>query len=143
MTKNQWKAFCEYREKMKNCCENWLKFSNQLEYLQKKAAEIDTPPYPLETAVVYNRAYDEICEEDEINLIVIGDNPGKDEQLKKNNKYLVGQSGKIAAGFFAKNPELKTDFRKNVIIMNKTPVHTAKTKHLKFLIKMVAMKSKI
>ena len=50
-----------------------------------------------------------------------------------NKKYLVGQSGKIAEGFFKKNPILKTDFRKNVIILNKTPIHTAKTKELLFL----------
>ena len=47
----------------------------------------------------------------------------------------MGQSGKIAEGFFRKNPELQTDFRKNVIILNKTPVHTAKTKHLNELSK--------
>lgn len=135
MTKKQWEAFCEYRNQLKNYCDEWMKFSKDLEPLQKKAAEGNTPEYPIETAVVYNTAYDDFTEDDEINLIVIGDNPGKDEQLKKNNKYLVGQSGKIAAGFFARNPELKTDFRKNVIIMNKTPVHTAKTTHLKYLMK--------
>jgi len=66
-------------------------------------------------------------------MIVIGDNPGKDEQLSINNRYLVGQSGKIADGFFRRNPELQTDFRKNVVILNKTPVHTAKTHHLRSL----------
>lgn len=135
MTKNQWDAFCDYKAKLKNYCNQWMKFSNELKPLQKSAAEKDTPEYPLETAVVYNKAYDDFTENDEINLIVIGDNPGKDEQLKKNNRYLVGQSGKIAAGFFSRNQELKTDFRKNVIIMNKTPVHTAKTNHLKYLSK--------
>ncbi|MDE6718512.1 MAG: hypothetical protein K2J68_01460, partial [Treponemataceae bacterium] len=95
----------------------------------------DTPPYPVQTPVVYNRALDEITRDDEIRLIVIGDNPGKDEQLEKNNRYLVGQSGKIAEGFFRKNPALGIQFRKNAIILNKTPIHTAKTSHLKFLAK--------
>jgi hypothetical protein len=46
----------------------------------------------------------------------------------------VGQSGKIADGFFKKNPALGVDFRKKVLILNKTPVHTAKTNHLRHLL---------
>ena len=134
MTKNQFEAFCEFRLEFKSYCKNLNEaFSEKLAPLVKSAANADTPEYPLETAVVYNKALDEITADSQINLIIIGDNPGKDEQLAKNNKYLVGQSGKIAAGFFSRNPELRTDFRKNAIILNKTPVHTAKTKHLKFL----------
>ena len=135
MTKEQWNAFCEYRENLREKCNAWLSLSADLKPLQAEAAQKDTPSYSLETAVVYNTAYDEIKAEDEIKLIVIGDNPGKDEQLKKNCRYLVGQSGKIADGFFRRNPELGVDFRKNVIIANKTPVHTAKTSHLKYLMK--------
>ncbi len=135
MTDGQWNAFCEYKENLRKKCGQWLNLADRLSPLQKAAAEKDTPEYPLETSVVYNTAYDEIQKEDEIKLIVIGDNPGKDEQLKKNRRYLVGQSGKIADGFFRRNPELGVDFRKNVIIMNKTPVHTAKTSHLKYLLK--------
>lgn len=135
VTKNQWDAFCDYKKNLKKYCEQWKKYAEQLIPLQKKAAEKDTPDYPLETPIVYNTAYDDLTENDKINVIVIGDNPGKDEQLKKNQKYLVGQSGKLAASFFAKNPQLQTDFRKNAIIMNKTPIHTAKTAHLKYLAK--------
>lgn len=135
MTEKQWTAFVEYREWLKGKCQEWMAFAGELYPLQKAASQNDTPEYPLETAVVYNRAYDEVQPQDEIKLIVIGDNPGKDEQLAKNNRYLVGQSGKVAEGFFRKNKELNVDFRKNVIIMNKTPVHTAKTKHLKYLCK--------
>ena len=136
MTESQWNAFCSFRTNYKNYC-NALntKYREVLFPLQKEASKKDTPEYPLETAVVYNTALDEITRESQINMIVIGDNPGKDEQLAKNRKYLVGQSGKIAAGFFRKNPELKTDFRTNAIILNKTPVHTAKTSHLKYLCK--------
>ena len=133
MTERQWNCFTEYREALKNLCEEWNEMSGELFPLQKEACKKDTPDYNLETAVVYNTAYDDIAKSDEIHYIVIGDNPGKDEQKVINRKYLVGQSGKIAQGFFRKNPELDTDFRKNVIISNKTPLHTAKTKHLKFL----------
>jgi hypothetical protein len=47
----------------------------------------------------------------------------------------VGPSGKIAEKFFRDNPSLNIDFRKNVIILNKTPVHTPRTVELKELCK--------
>lgn len=133
MNEKQWNAFCEYKIQLKKLCDECNVHAKELFVLQKQASAEDTPEYPLENAAVYNTAYDSITKDDEIKLIVIGDNPGKDEQREKNRKYLVGQSGKIADGFFKKNPELGVDFRKNVIISNKTPLHTAKTKHLKYL----------
>lgn len=133
MTEAQWNIFKKFRESFKTECQKWQKFSELLIPLQKEAAQKDTPDYSFENAVVYNTALDEITRDSEIKKIVIGDNPGKSEQLNANQKYLVGQAGKIAQGFFEKNPELKTDFRKNVIILNKTPVHSAKTNHLNFI----------
>lgn len=109
----------------------WASAAEDLRRLQQTIAESDgVPAYPAETPIVYNRALDEITAEDDIKLIIVGDNPGKDEQLAKNCRYLVGQSGKTAENFFRRNPELGIDFRKNVIILNKTPLHTAKTKEL-------------
>ena len=131
MNNAQWQAFSAFREFCKARCAEWAALAPELPALQKAAAERDTPPYPLETAIVYNRAWDAIEPHDDIRLIVIGDNPGKEEQLACNNRYLVGQSGRIAEGFFARNPELGIAFRKNAIIINKTPVHTAKTAHLR------------
>lgn len=93
----------------------------------------ESSAYPLETSIVYNRALDEVCASDSIRLILVGDNPGKDEQRAHNRRYLVGQAGKLAEGFFRKNTELNTDFRKDVIILNKTPIHTAKTRQLALL----------
>ena len=135
MTQSQWEKFCTFREEFKTLCEKWnSEFSKLLTPLQIQASKNDNvPEYPLQTCIVYNSSLDSITQDSEIKLIVIGDNPGKDEQLEKNRSYLVGQSGKIAEGFFRKNSELGIDFRKNVIILNKTPVHTAKTKELKFL----------
>ena len=136
MTPQQFQFFSSFRDDFRSYCADLNgRFGRSLAPLQKEAALEDTPEYPLETPVVYNTALDDITAESDIRLIVIGDNPGKDEQRAVNQKYLVGQSGKIAAGFFAKNPEFQTDFRKNAIILNKTPVHTAKTKHLKYLLK--------
>ena len=134
MTDLQWNAFIQFRMSYKKLCDNWNNlYSESLKPLQKAASEKDTPVYSLENAVVYNTAFDAVQKEDDIKLILVGDNPGKKEQLTINRKYLVGQSGKLAEGFFLRNPELGIDFRKNVLIMNKTPVHTAKTKHLSYL----------
>lgn len=134
MTPSQFKIFSDFRAEFRSYCASLnSRFGKALAPLQVEAASKDTPSYPLENPVVYNTALDDIMENDDIRLIVIGDNPGKDEQLSRNQKYLVGQSGKIAAGFFMKNPCFGVDFRKNAIILNKTPVHTAKTKHLKRL----------
>ena len=133
MLRSQFKAFVEFRDEFRARVAEWSQFASMLEALQRSAAQKDTPDYPIETTVVYNRALDDISERDEIKLIVIGDNPGKDEQLAINNRYLVGQSGKIADGFFRRNSELQIDFRKNAIILNKTPLHTAKTHHLRSL----------
>ena len=133
MTQNQWQAFVEYKETFRRMCNTLLAYSAELVPLQKSAAKKDTPEYSIETPVVYNTAYDAVTERDEIKLLVVADNPGKEEQLAKNKSYLVGQSGRIAEGFFRRNDELKCDFRKNVIILNKSPIHTAKTSHLRFL----------
>lgn len=136
MTQEQFFSLEEFRRNFKAKIQEWNKKVPNLMDLQKSAAkEAKTPEYSFETPIVYNRALDEISENDEIKLIVVGDNPGKDEQLLKNNKYLVGQAGKLGEGFFRKHPELGIDFRKNVIILNKTPVHSAKTSQLKYIIK--------
>jgi hypothetical protein len=139
MTTSQWEAFSAFRDKFRSQCEIWSTLAGNpsagwLAVLQKEAADADgNPEYPLETPVVYNHTLDEITEKDDIKLIIVGDNPGKDEQLAENRRYLVGQAGKLGDGFFRKNPELGIDFRKNVIILNKTPIHTGKTKQLAYI----------
>lgn len=144
MTRAQWKAFTAFRDIFRDQCAAWAREAERLvgpggatlRDLQREAARDDgTPEYPLENPVVYNASLDAIAETDDISLIVVGDNPGKDEQLDKNRRYLVGQAGKLGEGFFRANPELRTDFRKNVVILNKTPIHTAKTKELAYIAK--------
>jgi hypothetical protein len=80
---------------------------------------------------VYNTALDDIGPEDEIRYIFVADNPGKNEQKASNQRYLVGQAGKLAEGWF--RSELNMDFRKAGIIINKTPIHTPKTAELHLL----------
>ena len=121
MTREQFRAIKNFRMSFKKKVAEWGAYNKELIPLQKESSKNDTPSYPLETPIVYNTSLDSITEEDDIKLIVIGDNPGKDEQRAKNQKYLVGQSGKLAENFFKKNNTLGIDFRKNTIILNKTP----------------------
>jgi len=132
----QWKIFCQFRTDFKKKVNEWSLALPELGELQKKAViKAKSPLYSFETPLVYNSDLDKITCQDEIKLIVIGDNPGKEEQLAKNQRYLCGQAGKLAEGFFRRNEELSVDFRKNVIILNKTPVHSAKTAQLAFIMK--------
>jgi hypothetical protein len=94
------------------------------------------PAYTVETPLVYNGALDDLDSTDQIRLILVADNPGRKEQAAENRRYLVGPSGKIAEGFFRNTPELGIDFRKNVVILNKTPVHTPRTADLAELCRM-------
>lgn len=132
MTNFQWECFNKFRNTFKDMVTQWNNQAKSLIIVQEKAMEFfKNVDYELQTPIVYNTALDEITQNDEIKLIVIGDNPGKDEQLIKNQKYLVGQAGKLGNNFFKNHDELGIDFRKNVIILNKTPIHSAKTNQLK------------
>lgn len=135
MTGNQWEALRGFREDFRLQCDEWTRlYGSSLAPLQREALDVsDTPPYPIETSIVYNRTLDDLTRESDIRIIVVGDNPGKDEQLAKNRRYLVGQAGKLAEGFFRKNPVLGIDFRQNALILNKTTIHTAKTKDLRWV----------
>lgn len=104
-----------------------------LEAQERLRAKQGYDDYRVETSIVYNRALDDISPDDEIKVILVADNPGKKEQLAVNNRYLVGQSGKLAEGWFRR--ELGIDFRREVLILNKTPVHTPKTAELDILAK--------
>ncbi|MDR2901442.1 MAG: hypothetical protein LBV20_08020 [Treponema sp.] len=137
MNKKVWNDFCRVKEEYRTYTHSLILQVPELKSAQEKLiAERDGGSYPLETPIVFNNALDEITQHDEIKLILVADNPGKREQEAINQRYLVGASGKIADGFFKKNPELGIDFRKNVIILNKTPIHTARTIELKKLIEL-------
>ena len=109
---------------------------DKLPHLQKilqKMIDSRSASYFVETPVVYNSALDDVTSDSIIRLILVADNPGRREQAAENRRYLVGPSGKIAGKFFRDNPSLKIDFHKNVIILNKTPIHTPRTVELREL----------
>ena len=141
MNDKQWEIFSNFRQSFKAQIDEWQSelentdaFSLLMELQKKSQAAGHTPEFPVETPIVYNTALDKFTQEDQIKLIVVGDNPGKNEQLECNRAYLVGQAGKLGDKFFNDSPELGINFRKNVIILNKTPVHSPKTKDLAFII---------
>jgi hypothetical protein len=128
-----WDQFTKARAHYRRETEKLLRALPDLQALQQQLINSRTPSYPVETPIVYNRALDDVNADSEIRLILVADNPGRREQMAENRRYLVGPSGKIAEKFFRDNPVLNMDFRANVIILNKTPIHTPRTAELKEL----------
>jgi hypothetical protein len=134
MKQTAWKAFAAAREAYKTSVEKLRRTLPDLRRIQQALIDGRSgPAYAVETPIVYNEALDDVGPEDEIKLILVADNPGRREQAAENRRYLVGPSGKIAEQFFRNNPGLGIDFRKNAIILNKTPIHTPRTAELKEL----------
>ncbi|MDR1104884.1 MAG: uracil-DNA glycosylase family protein [Treponema sp.] len=132
MNKDAWAAFEKARRRFRGAAEETDAALPALIELQKRLVDgRGGPAYTVQTPVVYNEALDEVGPQSLIKLILVGDNPGRREQAAR--RYLVGPSGKIAENFFRSHPELGIDFRENVIILNKTPVHTPRTAELKEL----------
>ncbi|MGL4956987.1 MAG: uracil-DNA glycosylase family protein [Bacteroidales bacterium] len=107
MTKNEWDAFQNFRAAFKRKIAVW------------KAM------YPGEI-FVYNSDLDTIIEETDIRYIFVGDNPGVQE--KEQGRYLAGHSGQICDKFMKERLEIDMA---NVLVLNKTPIHTPSTMDLK------------
>jgi len=133
MTPTAWESFVKTREAYRSKVEQLEKSLPELQAILQKLVDSRTPSYRVDTPIVYNCALDDVTQDSEIRLILVGDNPGRREQAAENRRYLVGPSGKIAEKFFRDNPSLNIDFRKNVIILNKTPIHTPRTVELREL----------
>ena len=136
MDRGAWNRFKAARERFRLAVADLEQKLPKLKGLQQKLVDSragENSSYTIETSVVYNSALDDVTNSGEIKLILVGDNPGRREQAAENRRYLVGPSGKIAENFFRANPAMGIDFRKNVIILNKTPVHTPRTIELREL----------
>ena len=141
MDSDAWKQFTgirtRYRREIAKLTDLLPELRNlQQQLVDSRGTKESHPAYLVETPVVYNSALDDIHADSDIRLILVADNPGRREQAAENRRYLVGPSGKIAEKFFRDNPILNIDFRKNVIILNKTPIHTPRTVELKELCKL-------
>jgi hypothetical protein len=150
LNRNAWNDFTRARESFRQTTEELALSLPELKKIQQKFADSrgegkNSAPqngasargaYIVETPVVFNSALDSITIDDEIKLILVADNPGRREQAAENRRYLAGPSGKIADKFFRDNSALGIDFRKNVIILNKTPIHSPRTVELRELCRM-------
>jgi len=136
MNNAAWDRFVKARESFRVELERLRQGVSGLQAAQQELVDKRGQSYRVETPIVYNGALDNVSKDSEIRLILVGDNPGRREQAAENRRYLVGPSGKIAEKFFRDNPSLNIDFRKNVIILNKTPIHTPRTVELRELRKL-------
>jgi len=91
----------EFKEK----CEEWSKLTDE--------------------NIVYNKDLDQL-EAKNVKLILVADNPGQIEAEHK--RYLIGPAGISARVYFEK--AFVTDFKKEVLVLNKTPLHTNTTEKL-------------
>ena len=133
MRAEAYEALDAIRREFRGLVEKWSAENPYLAGLQERLRlELGYEDYAVETPIVYNRALDEVGPRDRIRFVLVADNPGKNEQLARNNRYLVGQSGRLAESWFRR--ELGLDFRREVLILNKTPVHTPKTAELRRLL---------
>ncbi|GHU89232.1 hypothetical protein FACS189476_07810 [Spirochaetia bacterium] len=131
MKKSTLAAFVMAREHYREMVDGLCRELPKLGRLQQKLVNNrEGPTYTVETPIVYNGALDDVQPAVDIKLILVADNPGRREQAAENRRYLVGPSGKIAEKFFRETPALGIDFRRNVIILNKTPIHTPRTADL-------------
>jgi len=131
MNQAAFKRFKALRDEFRDRVAEWTAALPGLAEAQRALARETGDDYAVETPIVYNRALDEVSQDSRIAWVVVADNPGKREQEAAMNRYLVGRSGLVAERFFAR--ELEVDFRREAVIINKTPVHTPKTLQLKKL----------
>jgi len=143
LDRNTWAGFLKTRQRFNKFTDELAQSLPNLKSIQQKFADNRSEAtYTVETPVVYNTALDDIKIDDEIKLILVADNPGRREQAAENRRYLVGPSGKIAQKFFRDNPSLGIEFYKNVIILNKTPIHSPRTIELRELCRLEAGKNR-
>jgi len=142
LNRGEWNRFVKARDRFRFEVDELARSLPNLKKFQQKLADNrgaeNNSSYKIETPVVYNTALDDISINDEIKMILVADNPGRREQAAENRRYLVGPSGKIAHKFFRDNPALGIDFLKNVIILNKTPIHSPRTVELRELCRLEA-----
>ena len=74
---------------------------------------------------IFNEDLNQLNKE-EIKYMLIADNPGQMEAEKK--RYLIGPAGISARVFFERT--LVSNFKKEVLVLNKTPIYTNTTKEL-------------
>jgi len=124
MTSRQYEEFLKIREKFRmkvdEYRDNYPGFAKDiLKRYDQKESDM--------RAFVYNEKLDYLGKDDSIKYIWVTDNPGFNES--KQNKYAVGISGKTGKNFMEENGFVN-DFDREVIVLNKSFVHTKVTSEL-------------
>ena len=100
MTREQYAAFSAIRDDFRKHVAALSREAPWLGELEDRLRrDLGYDDYRIETPVVYNQALDDIGPKDSPRFIIVADNPGKNEQKAENQRYLVGQSGKLAQGW--------------------------------------------
>ena len=120
MTKEQFEKFCSFRDEFRKQIILWNEEYNKI--LKEKIESLSG--CEITNSFIYNEKLDDINENDNIKYIWIQDNPGYNEMLQ--NRYAIGASGKAGQNFM-KNEGLAEDFDREVIVLNKSPIHTKVT----------------
>ena len=95
---------------------------------KEKCIEWQRPYDKKKLHFVYNKDLDNLVKED-IKYILVADNPGNIEA--QYERYLIGPAGLAARVYFDR--AMVSDFKKEVIVLNKTPIHTSITNKLEII----------
>ncbi|WP_319205079.1 hypothetical protein [uncultured Ilyobacter sp.] len=124
MTSQQYEKFIKIRERFRQEVDKYREnYPDFAESLLKRYEQEEKGM----RAFVYNEKLDYLEKNDSIKYVWVTDNPGFRES--KENKYAVGISGKTGKNFMEENGFVK-DFDREVIVLNKSFVHTKVTSEL-------------
>jgi len=139
MKPSEWEKFGKAKKLFRSEVDQ---LTNSVPELKKILQKFVGKKYTVETPIVYNSALDKVTQNSEIKLILVADNPGRHEQEIGNRCYLVDSDGRSAghkareffntSSSYTKKLEI-CDFEKNVIVLNKTPIHSPSTDDLRQL----------
>ena len=103
------------------------RFKKEIEGFQKQITHWQTNYPQWRESIVFN---EDLLKIDplEVRFILVGDNPGTEEQKEK--RYLIGTAGQGARRFFEETAHLEDSFDRQVMVLNKTPVFTPSTMDL-------------
>ncbi len=124
MTKKQFEQFNIIRVEFKK---KVMEVNKKYPYVKDEVLKLSEKAYNFPFAFVYNKKLDALSQSDNIKYIWVTDNPGLNEAMEE--KYAVGSSGKGAKNFMV-GSGLVEDYDKEVIVLNKTFLHTRVTRDL-------------
>ncbi len=127
MTREEFNKFVTLREEFKKKVEE---FNKNYPEIKDEVLKLSDKTYDFPFAFVYNKKLDEITIDDNIKYIWVTDNPGLNEAIEE--KYAVGSSGKGAQNFMVGSGMVE-EYDKEVIVLNKSFLHTRVTNDLKKL----------